>query len=89
MIGTLLTIARIEKEDIKKEKVNVSELFEDNITEIEKIFHEKGLRVLRNIDKNIVFNTNRYLFQMIVSNLIKNAFNYTNTGEIEITLNKK
>ncbi len=45
MIGTLLTIARIEKEDIKKEKINVSELFEDNITEIEKIFHEKGLRV--------------------------------------------
>ena len=89
MIGTLLTIARIEKDDIKKEKVNVSELFEDNITEIEKIFHEKGLRVMRNIDKSIIFNTNRSLFQMIVSNLIKNAFNYTNTGEIEITLNKK
>ncbi|OIP51933.1 hypothetical protein AUK10_04310 [Candidatus Gracilibacteria bacterium CG2_30_37_12] len=89
MIGTLLTIARIEKEDIKKEKINVSELFEDNINEIEKIFHEKGLHVIRNIDKNIVFNTNRSLFQMIVSNLIKNAFNYTNNGEIEITLNKK
>jgi signal transduction histidine kinase len=89
MIGTLLTIARIEKEDIKKEKINISELFEINISEIEKIFHEKGLHVIRNIDKNIVFNTNRSLFQMIVSNLIKNAFNYTNAGEIEITLTKK
>ncbi len=28
------------------------------------------------------------MLQIIVSNLLSNAFNYTNTGEIRVTLNK-
>lgn len=41
MISTLLTITRLEKENIQKEKINVSELLEENISKTEQLFHEK------------------------------------------------
>lgn len=33
--------------------------------------------------------SNQSMLQIIFSNLLNNAFNYTNTGEIHITLNSK
>lgn len=41
MISTLLTIARLEKEEIQKERVNISELLEEIIPKTEQLFSEK------------------------------------------------
>ncbi|NDK19926.1 HAMP domain-containing histidine kinase [Candidatus Gracilibacteria bacterium] len=88
MINTLLTIARLEKDELKKAEVNISELLEETISKTELLFEKKGLNVVRIIEKNVLLNSNYSMLQIIVSNLLSNAFNYTNTGEIRVTLNK-
>ena len=89
MIGTLLTIARLEKEEIQKEEVNVSELVKENILKTEQLFSEKQLRVVKNIEENVMLFSNHSMLQIIFSNVLSNAFNYTHTGEIRITLTAK
>jgi len=88
MINTLLTIARLEKDELKKAEVNISELLEETISKTELLFEKKWLNVVRIIEKNVLLNSNYSMLQIIVSNLLSNAFNYTNTGEIRVTLNK-
>lgn len=44
---------------------------------------------MRTIEKDIVLESNHSMLQIILSNLLSNAFNYTNIGEIHITLNSK
>lgn len=89
MINTLLTIARLEKEELRKKRVNVSRLLEEITLDTERIFQEKNLRVVRNIQKNVVLESNESMLRLVFSNLLSNAFNYTNTGEIRITLTPK
>lgn len=89
MISTLLTITRLEKEEIQKNEVNVSELIEEIILKTEHLFSEKQLRVIKNIEKNVILLSNHSMLQIIFSNLLSNAFNYTPAGEIRITLTAK
>jgi len=41
MINTLLTIARLEKDELKKAEVNISELLEETISKTELLFEKK------------------------------------------------
>ena len=44
---------------------------------------------MRNIEKGVTLLSNNSMLQLILSNLLSNAFNYTHIGEIRITLTKK
>lgn len=86
MVATLLTIARVEKEPVEKEKIDISALLEETIAEEEQIFSGKHLYIIKNIPKNRIISSNRSMLRIIIMNLLDNAFKYTDAGEIRVTL---
>ncbi len=77
MISTLLAITRIEKEELRFEKVNISELVKNIVLKNQEIFPSSKIKVVVSIKKSIFIKTHSALLQIVVSNLIHNAFSYT------------
>lgn len=88
MISTLLAITRIEKEELRFEKVNISELVKNIVLKNQEIFPSSKIKVVVSIKKSIFIKTHSALLQIVVSNLIHNAFSYTKSWEIRISLDK-
>lgn len=68
------------------EEVNISDAASEVLKEFEKLANDKGLKIIANIEPNIVCVIDQYRFQQILQNLISNSIKYTNVGHIEVQL---
>ena len=78
LIETFLFISKIEnfKWDIKKDDINIYEIIKDKIENLNIIYNEKNIKVIENINKNIKLKTNKKLLDVLIKNILDNAFKY-------------
>lgn len=87
IIDEILTIARAEagKERITIESVDVNELLDSVGAMTEPLAEAKGLTFgLKRLDEEITLNTDAIKLRQILLNLLSNAVNYTEKGEVSL-----
>lgn len=79
LLDTFLYISKIENFDwnIKSDTVELNSIFLEKISYFKKIYSNKKVKVEIN-DKIIKLKVNKKLFDILISNLIDNAFKYNN-----------
>ncbi len=89
LINSLLSLTRLDKNKLDKKFFNFSELVSKIANDISRIFVWKNIKLVLNIKNNIDLVANLELISIVVSNLIFNAYKYTNSWKIEISLDSK
>ena len=90
LIEHLNFITRLEDSwPLKLQKENCSVIIKETIKQLEKNYKEKEISLSTEIEDNIFWEINKTSFEMIIKNLIENAFKYTpNKWTIHISLTK-
>lgn len=90
LLETLVTISKLEAlESLKKEQANISILTETIAHDIQKIYQEKNIVLTLHLQKNIVQHVNKDSWNIIVKNVLENAYKFTSEWwTIDITLDK-
>ncbi|HEV2192368.1 MAG TPA: HAMP domain-containing sensor histidine kinase [Nitrosopumilaceae archaeon] len=96
LCNNLLDVNRIEHQTLKlkKEKFDLTELIscviEDFKCSIENsLYNAKNIKVLFESTKKILVEADKDRLYQVITNLIDNAFKFTEGGSIEITVEKK
>ncbi len=72
---------------IEKKNINLKEIINKNILVLKKIYLEKNIAIKNNINSKININTNEDFFEIIIKNILDNAFKYNkNSWEIIISI---
>lgn len=78
LLNNLTLITKIESwYNMKVENINISDIFRENINLIKKQFIDKDISNNILIQDNIFQKTNKFSFEIIINNLIENAFKYS------------
>lgn len=85
MTETLLWLSRDEEQSLEKTEVNLSTLLHSLVKENEYLLQEKSVSVQLNVPEHILFIPQTPC-RIALSNLIRNAFQYTLQGKVEISL---
>ncbi len=87
----LLLLSRIEHEHFDTEQVEPEKILKSQLDILDNIILEKKLTVhFRSPEKPVIITGNHYLFEILVSNLLKNAIIHnTKGGQIQISLSEK
>jgi signal transduction histidine kinase len=90
LIQTLLLLTRIANDQFpEKRAVNFSELIEEKLQLFEDNILGKSLTIKKSIEPECVLETNFFLAESMVINLIENAVKHSNAeGSVNITLEK-
>lgn len=83
-IETFLWLGRESNVEENLSLCNVTNVVESCIDDNRYLLHGKDVKVLVVSDGNPNINTLEPVFKIAVTNLIRNAFNYTNTGSVSI-----
>jgi signal transduction histidine kinase len=89
LVDQLLLLARFEnqKQTIKTEKVYLNALFLDTIARHSSAIKVKKIGVSNDFSKDFYFETDLYLFSIVINNLISNAVKYSNeNGSLTIEI---
>lgn len=92
LLETFLFISKIEnfKWEIKKDNVNISKIIEEKVGNLNTIYKEKEIKIIKNNFKKIILKTDEKLFTILIQNLLDNAFKYNkNKWTVEIILNEE
>lgn len=73
----------------KPEKLLINEILSDVVKNYEHKIRLKGLLLNRNFNEEIFVVVDKYSLEQIISNLIDNAYKFTENGEINISVTKK
>ncbi len=71
------------------EKININEIVDSIINNYEHKIRLKGLLLNKNFDNKIETIADKYSFEQIFSNLLDNAYKFTEKGQIDITIESK
>ena len=85
MTETLLWLGRDDEQSLVKSEVNISQLLHGIIKENEYLLQGKDVTLHLNIPKFSVFLAHTPC-RIILSNLVRNAFQYTTQGSVDISL---
>lgn len=84
LISDLLSLSRISKTEMKNDSVNLSQLAEEIITELKQ--KDPHRKVIFNIEPNVISECDKNLLQIVLNNLLGNAWKFTkNESEPEIS----
>lgn len=88
---SLLLLSRIEGHQfLETTEVNIVDIISDVLDNYEEIYEEKHIKIVRNIANDIKATMNLSLTQVLLTNLVKNAFVYNKqNGIIEISIKNK
>ena len=84
-IKTLLLLAREEHEPQQRQIVNVSEVIENSIVQHAYLIENKSVEVEVDVTLSAKIAIQPGAFYILVSNLVSNAFQYTQQGQVCIT----
>lgn len=91
LVDQLLLLARFEnqKQSIKLESVYLNPLLLDTLSRYSQTIKDKNIQVVTQFDRDYYFETDEYLFSIIVNNLISNAIKYSpDNSKITIALSE-
>jgi len=78
LLETLVTISKLEAlENLKKEQADINILTETMVNEVQKIYHQKNIILITHIQKNIYKKANKESWNIIVKNIMDNAYKFT------------
>ncbi|MED4531848.1 CHASE3 domain-containing protein [Metabacillus fastidiosus] len=90
LINDVLDLSKVEagKLDMIFEEMNMSELPDQIERNFSHIAKQKGLEFNISKDKNVpdIFYTDEKRFQQIIKNLLSNAFKFTETGSVSVSI---
>jgi signal transduction histidine kinase len=86
LLEALLLLSRDQTPEISDKPVLLNDLVEQQLRQIEKINADKDIKVTTVYQEQIKGKVSKRLFCICLNNIISNAFNYTDKGEIVITL---
>lgn len=78
LLETLVTISRLEAlEALKKEQVDITINTESVVNDVQKIYQKKHITLATHIHKNISKKTHKESRNIIVKNILENAYKFT------------
>lgn len=83
-VVTLLSLAREEQTSIEKSAVNLMALVEQAVIDHSHLLNNKAVEVVVADNINCQLHLQRGMLKVLLDNLISNAFQYTDTGEVRI-----
>ncbi|MCX6825088.1 MAG: HAMP domain-containing sensor histidine kinase [candidate division SR1 bacterium] len=91
LLETLVTISKLETlEKLKKGTTDMTSLTETTLHDSQKIYQYKNIKLNTKIQKNIIKNINKDSRNIIVKNILENAYKFTpEGGMIDISLDSK
>jgi signal transduction histidine kinase/CheY-like chemotaxis protein/HAMP domain-containing protein len=88
LINNILDFSKVDagKLELNKERFLLSELIDDILIEVEQIADEKNLKFIVDFPENVDFivETDRSKLEQILSNLLVNAFKFTEKGYVKL-----
>ncbi len=88
LITNILKLNKLENQKIypNKERFSLSEQLCEIALAFENIWEDKNLEIEADIEENVFIKSDPELIKLIWTNLISNAFKYTNEGKISVSL---
>lgn len=92
LLDSLLSITKAESmNSVSKSDINISDFTKEIIDNIKIIYKEKKIKLQHNIEKNVFISANAESLNIIIKNVLDNAFKFTPEKwviEINLTKNK-
>lgn len=88
LVEVFLILARESDNRIEEEPVWVTELIEREIENSKMLLEDKPISVEIERNHALVINTSEKILQVMLGNLIRNAFSYTDAGNVTIIVNE-
>ncbi|MCP5079572.1 MAG: HAMP domain-containing histidine kinase, partial [Psychromonas sp.] len=85
MTETLLWLSRDDAEQLGKERVDLALLLEQLIEDNQYLLQSKQVEIILDLDASFI-NVATTPCRLVLNNLIRNAFQYTNKGTVELSL---
>ncbi|WP_111976925.1 sensor histidine kinase [Algibacillus agarilyticus] len=93
LINTFLQLAKNtatgHTHEAINEAINVAAQTDLVIDKLSYLFSYKPIKIMNNVPAHITCHTNQALFEIVLSNLLRNAFQYTHQGHVCIECNNK
>jgi len=86
-VVTLLSLAREEQTSIDKSEVNLMALVEQTVIDHSYLLNNKAVEVDVNDNTNNKLYLQQGMLKVLLDNLISNAFQYTDSGQVRISYN--
>ncbi|UOY92610.1 ATP-binding protein [Ectobacillus sp. JY-23] len=88
LVHDLLDLARLEGElfPLQKQPTVFAQLIEDELALYEPQIQEKGLRLVQQLDPDVIADLDEDRIRQVIHNLMDNALRYTEQGEIKVCL---
>lgn len=84
-VVTLLSLAREEQTSVAKSAVNLMALVEQAVIDHSYLLNNKAVEVVVNDNTNSKLYVQQGMLKVLLDNLISNAFQYTDVGEVRIS----
>ncbi len=86
LIEALLLLARESEDQLSREPVCINELVEEEIERLEMIYPDKPVTVTKHEQSQLVIEASDKVLSVLIGNILRNAFSYTDQGQIAITI---
>jgi signal transduction histidine kinase len=86
LIETLLLLAREQEDSLPSSRVIVNQLISEEVETLRLLFQDKAIAVQVEEDSELVLQAPARVLQILIGNLLRNAFNYTPRGTIAIRI---
>ena len=84
LIQTFLLIGRDQIEYVKETDVDVKRCIDDIVDKHKHVLRSKPVTIDVEVKEKFIFRVCEYLFETVISNLVRNAFQYTAEGSVRI-----
>ena len=86
LIEALLLLARESEDQLSIEPVVLNDLVEEEIERAQLIYGDKPIEVVKHEKARLVIEASDKVLSVLIGNIIRNAFSYTDQGRIEIAI---
>ena len=86
LIEALLILARESEKSLSLEPVLVNEILSEEIERASILFSDKNIKVERIEKVSLFVNTSDKVLSVLIGNLVRNAFSYTDKGKVRIEI---
>jgi len=86
VIDTLLLLARNEQKAVPRETIIVNDLANNLLERLQPLALHKNMRLQLNQQSMLTLECNESLLTIVLTNLVRNAINYSDTGEVEVAV---
>lgn len=86
LIETLLVLARESDHLLSSENISVNDIVREEIERAESLLNDKNINITINENQKLIVKAPDKVLSVMIGNIIRNAFSYTDEGQIVITV---